>query len=173
MIPQPIQNIVNFLEKFLNNKKGRAHLSTAFLYIKIKNIMRILITGANGQLGQCFINEVRQQKVKNDYYFTDVLDLDITEKKSIENYVAEKGIDIIVNCAAYTNVEKAEEISEKDKVYDINCKGVQNLAEVCSDRELFLIQISTDFTLPFRASDAAIPAASPSVAHVGIIRSDA
>lgn len=125
--------------------------------------MRILITGANGQLGQCFINEVMRQEVKNDYYFTDVLDLDITEKKSIENYVAEKGIDIIVNCAAYTNVEKAEEVSEKDKVYNINCKGVQNLAEVCSDRELFLMQISTDFVFngdkntPYDENDACAP----------------
>jgi dTDP-4-dehydrorhamnose reductase len=124
---------------------------------------RVLITGANGQLGRCFIDEVRQQKLENDYYFTDVLDLDITEKKSIENYVAENGIDIIVNCAAYTNVEKAEEVSEKDKVYDINCKAVQNLAEVCSDRELFLIQISTDFVFngdkntPYDENDACTP----------------
>lgn len=117
--------------------------------------MNVLITGANGQLGQCIMDEVRirfaegltppKEYSNNNYYFTDINLLDITNKTDIERYISENGIDVIINCAAYTNVDKAEEIEEYDKVNNINVVGVRNLAEVCDERDLFLIQISTDF----------------------------
>lgn len=110
--------------------------------------MNILITGADGQLGTCILEEVRTQFIKeqseNKYFYTDVNVLDITDKKSIEDYVADNGIDIIVNCAAYTNVERAEDY-EKEKAHLINFYGVKNIAEVCQDRDLHFIHISTDF----------------------------
>lgn len=110
--------------------------------------MNILITGADGQLGTCILEEVRTQFIKeqseNKYFYTDVNILDITDKKSIEDYVADNGIDIIVNCAAYTNVERAEDY-EKEKAHLINFYGVKNIAEVCQDRDLHFIHISTDF----------------------------
>ena len=116
--------------------------------------MNILITGADGQLGTCILEEVRTQFIKGDkhikeqsenkYFYTDVNILDITDKKSIEDYVADNGIDIIVNCAAYTNVERAEDY-EKEKAHLINFHGVKNIAEVCQDRDLHFIHISTDF----------------------------
>ena len=71
----------------------------------------ILITGANGQLG----NEMRVVSAEQEqlvYHFTDVAELDICDIEAIERYVVDHAIDCIVNCAAYTNVNKAEEDTE-------------------------------------------------------------
>ncbi len=69
--------------------------------------MNILITGANGQLG----NEMRRVsgKSKNHYTFTDVAELDITDRDAVCKLVKDMHIDVLVNCAAYTNVDKAED----------------------------------------------------------------
>ena len=70
--------------------------------------MNILVTGANGQLG----NEMRvlsETHPKHTYFFTDIAELDITDKAAVSAFVADNAIDLIVNCAAYTNVDKAEE----------------------------------------------------------------
>lgn len=112
--------------------------------------MKILVTGANGQLGQCIISEIREKYSDNEYYLTDALgdnidNLDITNKSDVEKYIFDKGIDVILNCAAYTNVDKAENPDEYEKVNAINVVGVRNLAEICDDRDIFLINISTDF----------------------------
>lgn len=123
--------------------------------------MKILVTGANGQLGQCIISEIRdrfsegcfygaKEYSDNEYYLTDAFgdnidNLDITNKSDIEKYIFDKGIDVILNCAAYTNVDKAEEPDEYEKVNAINVVGVRNLAEICDERDIFLINISTDF----------------------------
>ena len=89
------------------------------------------------------------------------MELDTIE--NIENYLLSKNINVIVNCAAYTNVDKAEEMEEYDKVNNINVVGVRNLAEVCDERDLFLIQISTDFVFdgdsnkPYNEEDVCNP----------------
>lgn len=104
-------------------------------------IKNILITGSNGQLG----SEIRELSgnSKHQFFFTDVAELDITDKLAVESFVAENEIDIIVNCAAYTNVDKAEDdIEVADK---INHLAVRNLAKVCADKKLLLIHISTDY----------------------------
>ena len=70
--------------------------------------MNILITGSNGQLG----NEMRvlsAQHSHHSYFFTDVEELDITDRQAVSAFIAANAIDLIVNCAAYTNVDKAEE----------------------------------------------------------------
>ena len=70
--------------------------------------MKILITGCNGQLG----NEMQlleKENPQHTYFNTDVAELDITDQKAIEKFVSENAIDGIVNCAAYTAVDKAEE----------------------------------------------------------------
>ena len=116
------------------------------------SLKRILVTGGKGQLGTSLIEEIRHihsyggsiNETENEYFFEEYDVVDITDKKSIENYIAEYGIDIIVNCAAYTNVERAEG-DGKENAHLINFKGVKNLAEVCQERDLHLIQISTDF----------------------------
>lgn len=110
--------------------------------------MNILITGANGQLG----NEMRilaKQSVHN-CIFTDVDELDITHCNAIRKMVAEQKIDIIVNCAAYTNVDKAED--ELDFAYLLNSQAVENLALVAKESDTLLIHISTDYVFSGESS---------------------
>lgn len=104
--------------------------------------MNILITGANGQLG----NEMRllsQESNKDSYFFTDVAELDITNRVDIRAFVKQNNIDVIVNCAAYTNVDKAEEDVELCDL--INNKAVENLAIVAKEHDCVLVHVSTDY----------------------------
>lgn len=102
---------------------------------------RILITGANGQLG----NEMRRLGAvsPNEYLFTDVAELDITDKGAVIEYVKENKVDIIVNCAAYTNVDKAEDDEATAEL--INATAVRNLAEAMNDVDGTLFHVSTDY----------------------------
>lgn len=104
-------------------------------------MLNILITGSNGQLG----NEMRRlgETSANNYIYTDVADLDITDKAAIERCVAENGINIIVNCAAYTNVDKAED--DAATAGKINRDAVRNLAEAAKKYDATLIHVSTDY----------------------------
>ena len=111
--------------------------------------MNILVTGANGQLG----NEMRivSKNSRDNYIFTDIIEnegqstvmLDITDINAIRNIVKEYNIDIIVNCAAYTNVDKAETDAEFCEL--LNSKAPENLAIVMKDINGLLIHISTDY----------------------------
>jgi dTDP-4-dehydrorhamnose reductase len=103
----------------------------------------ILVTGSKGQLGNELRLVVEEKDKVNNYFFTDVEELDITNKNDISNFFVANNIDIVVNCAAYTNVDKAED--EKEIADLINHIGPKNLAEVCRDRNGFLIHISTDY----------------------------
>lgn len=103
----------------------------------------ILVTGSNGQLGNELRLVVEEKDKVNNYFFTDVAELDITNKNDVSNFLVANNIDIVVNCAAYTNVDKAED--DKEKANLINHIGPKNLAEVCRDRNGFLIHISTDY----------------------------
>lgn len=104
--------------------------------------MNILITGANGQLG----SEMRllfQETNKDSYFFTDVAELDITNLIDIGAFIKLNNINVIVNCAAYTNVDKAEEDVELCDL--INNKAVENLAIVAKEHECILVHVSTDY----------------------------
>lgn len=102
----------------------------------------ILVTGANGQLG----NEMRLLAEVNKeyaYFFTDVAELDICDEQAVGNFVAEHQIDIIVNCAAYTAVDKAEDNQELcDK---LNHVAPGYLAKAIESRGGYFIQVSTDY----------------------------
>ena len=69
---------------------------------------RILVTGSNGQLGSEII-ELSKNDGINVYFYTDVSELDITDKSAVNKFIEKQKIDIIINCAAYTQVDKAEE----------------------------------------------------------------
>lgn len=112
--------------------------------------MNILVTGANGQLG----NEMRlvaQSSNDNQYFFTDVnqaegienLYLDITDREAIGKMVTDYRIDAIVNCAAYTNVDAAE--SNEALAEKLNAEAPENLAKAMKKVNGLLIQISTDY----------------------------
>lgn len=118
--------------------------------------MNILITGANGQLG----NEMRilsAQHTQHTYFFTDVAELDITSREAVQHFVTENAIDIIVNCAAYTNVDKAE--SDEEQAYAINATAAENLGRSGAK----VIHISTDYVfsgegfIPYTETDSVAP----------------
>lgn len=102
----------------------------------------VLVTGANGQLG----NEMRLQAEENkafNYFFTDVTELDICDEQAVMRYVTEHQIDVIVNCAAYTAVDKAEDNVELcDR---LNHLAPGYLAKAVQSRGGCLVQISTDY----------------------------
>ena len=103
--------------------------------------MNILVTGANGQLGNCMRNAAKDSQ--DNYIFTDVAELDITDAKAVADMVKDNDIKVIVNCAAYTNVDKAETdivLAEK-----LNAVAVDNLAQAIKANDGTLIHISTDY----------------------------
>jgi dTDP-4-dehydrorhamnose reductase len=101
---------------------------------------KILITGAKGQLGY---ELPRTAPVEYECILTDVADLDITNAKAINAFVAEYQPDVIINSAAYTAVDKAEE--DQALAIAINETGAKNLAQVCKEKGIKFIQTSTDF----------------------------
>ena len=102
--------------------------------------MKILITGANGMLAQAVIKWLEKG---NELICTDVADLDITNEEAVKKFVAEAKPEYIVNCAAYTAVDKAEEAGEI--VEKINADGPGNLAKAAKENNATLIHVSTDY----------------------------
>jgi dTDP-4-dehydrorhamnose reductase len=103
--------------------------------------MNILVTGANGQLG----NEMRivAKNSADNYIFTDVAELDITNAEAVEKMVMDNDVKVIVNCAAYTNVDKAEDDSEFAEI--LNAKAPKNLAVAMKKNDGLLVHVSTDY----------------------------
>ena len=101
----------------------------------------ILITGANGQLGSEF--QERKFSLLDEVFYTDVEELDITDLKAICSFIEVHEIDTIINCAAYTAVDRAEE--EEEKAALINRDAVANLAKAAARLDCLLIHISTDY----------------------------
>lgn len=113
--------------------------------------MNILVTGANGQLGQCLRDQVEQWDNENTWFWTDVMDipnrevqhLDITDEEAVRKFFVDNSICVCVNCAAYTNVDKAEEDQEMAK--KLNADAPKILAEASKIHLAKLIHISTDY----------------------------
>ena len=115
--------------------------------------MKVFVTGVAGQLGHDVVNEL----LKRNYTAvgSDILDnvdspaeyvqLDITDKKSVENKLTEINPDVVVHCAAWTAVDAAEDDENKSKVHSINVEGTANIAEVCKKLDCKMIYISTDY----------------------------
>lgn len=103
--------------------------------------MNVLVTGANGQLGNCIRNAVKGSN--DNYIFTDVAELDITDADAVARMVKDNDVKVIVNCAAYTNVDKAED--DADFAELLNAGAVRNLAEAAKANDATLIHVSTDY----------------------------
>ncbi len=102
----------------------------------------ILITGSKGQLG----NEMRQAAVHFSafrFIYTDVEDLDICDKNALDAFVKANAVDVIVNCAAYTAVDKAED--DVELCYKINADAVRNIGEVAVANKAKVVHVSTDY----------------------------
>ena len=113
--------------------------------------MNILVTGANGQLGNCL--RIASKGSKDNYIFTDIADtvvdgtqisrLDITDAEAVKKAVKDNDVKVIVNCAAYTNVDKAED--DADFAELLNATAVRNLAEAVKENDGTLVHVSTDY----------------------------
>ncbi len=121
---------------------------------------RVLVTGARGQLGRS-IQERAPQHPSLEFLFMDLAGLDITNPEQVRQVFKEFQPHYCVNCAAYTQVDRAEE--EPDRCFEVNAKGVQNLVEACLEYPCVLVQISTDFVfdggkgLPYSPEDQPNP----------------
>jgi len=120
----------------------------------------VLVTGASGQLGKCFQKlAVREEGI--DWLFMDSSELDITSNQDLKDFFKSKRIDYCINCAAYTNVEKAE--SDQEKAFEINAKAVKILAEICKKFHTILFHFSTDYVfdgtskIPYSETDQTNP----------------
>ncbi|WP_152020000.1 SDR family oxidoreductase, partial [Aliarcobacter butzleri] len=105
------------------------------------NVFNILVTGSKGQLG----SEIKglSSNYSYNFFFTDRLNIDITNKDNIKDFCQTNNINVIINCAAYTAVDKAE--SDIENADLVNRKAVKKLAIVSSELNIKLIHISTDY----------------------------
>ncbi len=101
--------------------------------------MKILITGANGMLA----NAIKEELKNEELICTDVADLDITNAEQVDEFVKKVNPEYIINCAAYTAVDKAEE--NEELAYRINAIGPKNLAISANENNAILVHISTDY----------------------------
>ena len=115
--------------------------------------MNILVTGCNGQLGN-EVQNLSKLHPAHQYFFTDVAELDICDEQAVKAFVQNKEIDIVINCAAYTAVDKAE--SNQALAEKLNAVAPGYLAKAVAERGGWMIQISTDYVfdgtscLPYR-----------------------
>lgn len=123
--------------------------------------MKILVCGANGQLG----NECRvlaPAAKEHTFIFTDVAELNICDERAVHHFIEKEKPDVVLNCAAYTAVDKAE--SEQEKAFDLNRNAVKILAQACFAQQVYFIHTSTDYVFdglgqrPYLETDPAAPA---------------
>lgn len=103
---------------------------------------KILVTGANGQLGQC-LQKISSQFEEFEFIFTDSETLDITNKEEVNDFFWQNAPDFCINAAAYTAVDLAE--TDVEKAFLVNADGTENLAEACAENNAQFIHVSTDY----------------------------
>lgn len=103
--------------------------------------MKVLVTGAKGQLGFDVMNELRRQGIEG--VGVDVQEMDITDEKACQAVITEAGPDAVIHCAAYTAVDAAED--NKELCRRINAEGTRNIAHVCKELDIGMMYISTDY----------------------------
>ena len=120
----------------------------------------LLVTGAEGQLGQCF-KTVAKEFRRHNLFFVSKNTLDITNAKNLERVYQQYSFEGIINCAAYSNVDQAE--FETEKAHQINHHGIQNLVTFAEQKDLFIIHFSTDYVfdgkqrIPFKEEHTTNP----------------
>ena len=123
-------------------------------------MISVLVTGANGQLGSCLQNVVKNN-TETKWQFKTSEQLDITKKDEIKKLFSTTSFNYVVNCAAFTAVDKAEK--ETEKAFLVNAEAVKLLAEICKEHNSTLIHLSTDFVfdgkkgLPYTEEDLPNP----------------
>lgn len=104
--------------------------------------MKILITGSNGQLGS-EIKELESAYLHYEFLFTDIAELDITDAEKVNHFFELQNPDVVINCAAYTAVDKAE--SDEETAFLVNAEATSNLACAAAESGAFMVHISTDY----------------------------
>jgi len=123
-------------------------------------ISKVLVTGANGQLGRT-IRELYERDISLNFVFATKQELDITKNEELKTFFEKTKFDYCINCAAYTNVEQAEQ--HPDLAFNVNAEGAKNIARECKKHEVVLIHISTDYVFdgkkqtPYVEDDAPNP----------------
>ena len=118
---------------------------------------KILVTGSNGQLGQCLKDVVNWSSSKENYLFTTREEFDIGNVQMMKNYLNEHNdIKIIINCAAYTDVKGAETEEGFKTAMFVNSECVKNLAKICKEHDIFLIHFGTDYMYDYYKTSAPI-----------------
>lgn len=103
--------------------------------------MKILVTGADGQLGYDVMKELQKQNV--ECVSADRKQFDITDRNAVENFIANHHPTAVIHCSAYTAVDKAED--ERELCHRVNVTGTENIAEVCKKIDAKMLYISTDY----------------------------
>lgn len=122
---------------------------------------KVLVTGANGQLGKTIKDLFEENKIGLKFVFVSKEDLDISKNEALNSFFKNNSFHYCINCAAYTNVEQAEKTPEI--AFKINAEGVKNLAHKCEENHIILIHISTDYVFdgekekPYQVTDEANP----------------
>lgn len=125
--------------------------------------MKILITGANGQLGSC-LRQLAPVYPEYEFSYTDIQELDITDLNAVEVFFLHVRPELVINCAAYTAVDKAEK--EPESAMRINAQAPANLAMAAANHNTFFMHISTDYVYsgksyrPYSETDPAEPASA-------------
>lgn len=120
----------------------------------------ILVTGSNGQLGS-ELKELEKNFPQNNFIFTDIAELDLTKSEIVNTFITDYNIEVCINCAAYTAVDKAED--DQELALLVNAKAVENLAKACKIANARLIHISTDYVfdgtnhMPYVETDSPSP----------------
>ena len=123
-------------------------------------MINLLVTGSNGQLGQC-LKQLLLSATDISCYFAAREDLDITNSDELQRFFSDHNFDYCINTAAYTNVEKAE--SEQKEAFLINAEGAYSLAKACKKHNVVLLHISTDYVFdgmaktPYQEQDPTNP----------------
>lgn len=112
--------------------------------------MRILVTGGTGQLGSEWVDYLNREGV--EFIALPSSDFDVTDHADTRRVMNNLKPDVIINCAAYTKVDQAED--EPELAYAINRDGVKNLADYCASRNMKLVHFSTDYVFPGKQEDA-------------------
>ena len=121
--------------------------------------MKVLVTGFNGQLGYDVIKELRSRQI--ECIGTDLQDFDITDREATQKFIKEYNPDVIIHCAAYTAVDKAED--DADTCYKVNVTGSENLALCAKELNAKMLYVSTDYVYggngdkPFEITDPTDP----------------
>lgn len=105
--------------------------------------LKVLVTGANGQLGSDVMLALQRQGM--DAIGVDIDEMDITNTASVQRVMRETSPDAVIHCAAWTAVDAAEDIENHERVHQINAMGTENIARMCAELDCKLLYISTDY----------------------------